>query len=105
MQNNQKKKMDTMVSEDIFRELMEFLKSEKEVTKELLHRQETSCDKSTAQISYVTGQTFTILKKRVLPKHSKMEEKGIGRIKPLCMVCKVTKNSQDAMHWTTDCEV
>ena len=67
----QKKKMDTMVSEDIFRELMEFLKSEKEVTKGLLHMQETSNDKPRTRSSYVTGQTFTVSQKL-----SKIEVKG-----------------------------
>ena len=61
--NKEKKKMDTMVSEDIFRELMQFLKSEKQVTKDILNRQETISDKTRTHISYVTGQTFTVQQK------------------------------------------
>ena len=48
----QKEKVGMMVSEDIFRELMDFLKSEKEVTKYLIHKQETSADKSKTHSSY-----------------------------------------------------
>ena len=54
----QKKNVGMMASEDKFRELMQFLKSEKEVTKDILHSQES--DKSKTHASYVTGQTFTI---------------------------------------------
>ena len=40
----QKEKLSSLVSEDIFRELMKFLKAKKEVTKEMLHKQETNSD-------------------------------------------------------------
>ena len=56
----QKKSFGAMASEDIFSELMKFLKAEKEVTKALLHKQETSSDKSKTHFCHVIGQTFTI---------------------------------------------
>ena len=102
--HKQKEKLGTMASEDIFRELMDFLKMEKEVTKDLLHKQETSSDKSRTHSSYVTGQTFTVQQQRDPPKHPKFGEKKFGRLEPLCMACKGTKNTQDAKHWTTDCD-
>ena len=103
--HKQKEKVGMMASEDRFGVLMEFLKAEKEVTKSLLHKQETSSDKSKTHSSYVTGQTFTVHQKRLLPKHAKIEDKGTGRLQPLCMACRGTKNPPEAMHWTTDCEV
>ena len=86
--HKQKEKVDTMASEDKFRELMEFLKSEKEVTKDLLHRQETSTDKSRTHSSYVTGHTFTIQQQRDPPKHHKYWEKRFGRLEPLYIAFK-----------------
>ena len=59
--HKQKEKVGTMVSEDIFKELMDFLKAQKEVTKDLLHKHETSADKSKTHSCYVTGQTFAVL--------------------------------------------
>ena len=53
------KQVGVMASEDIFEELMKFLKKEKEVTKACVHAQETSGDKSRTNSCYVTGQTFT----------------------------------------------
>ena len=70
----------------------------------MLRRQETSCDKSRSHISCVTGQTFTIQQQRLFPKQPRHEEKRFGRLEPLCMACKGTKNGHDGMHWTTDCE-
>ena len=83
---------------------MEFLKTEKEVTKDLLHMQDTSTDKSRTHISYLTGQTFTVQQQRVLPKHPKNGDTRFARSEPLCMTFKGTKNPQDARHWTSDCE-
>ena len=98
----QKEKLGSMDSEDIFRELMDFLKAKKEVTKYLLHKQETSADKSKTHSSYVTGQSFMVQQQRDPPKHSK---NSFGTpLEPLCVACKGSKNPQDARHWTTDCE-
>jgi hypothetical protein len=89
--------------EDIFGELMKFLKAKKLVTKVLLHKQETGGDKSKTHSSYVTGQTFTVQHQRDPPKHPKYGDSS-GKSEPLCLTCKGTKNPQDAKHWTSDCE-
>ena len=44
--HKQEKKLDTMDSEEIFRELMLFMKAKKEVTKALIRKRENSTDKS-----------------------------------------------------------
>ena len=59
-EHKQKEKVGTMASEDKFWELMEVLKPKKEVTKDVLHKQELSGDKSKTYSCYVTGQTITI---------------------------------------------
>ena len=46
---------------------MEFLKEKKMVTKECLHKQEISSDKSKTYSTYVTGQNFTIQQQRDKP--------------------------------------
>ena len=101
--HKQKEKVDTMASEDIFRELMQFLKLQKEVTKDILHRQETSSDKSKTHSSYVTGQTFAVQQQRDQPRHLKNQD-SFSKSEPLCLACKGTKNPQDGKHWTADCE-
>ena len=103
-EHKQKEKVGTMASEDKFRELMEFLKAKKEVTKDVLHKQEISGDKSKTHSCYVTGQTFTVQQKRDPPRHPKNGEQRFVRSEPLCITCKGTKNPQDAKHWTADCE-
>ena len=100
LKHKQEKNVDTMVSEDIFRELIGFLKVQKEITKEYLHKQETSNDKSKTHTSHVTGQTFTIQQQRYPTRISKNGEK---KFEPLCLTCKGTKNPQDARHWTNEC--
>ena len=62
--HKQKEQVGTMASEDVFGELMKFLKAKKDITKEYLHKQETSSDKSRTHSSYVTGHTFTIQHQR-----------------------------------------
>ena len=104
VEHKQKEKLGSMVSEDIFRELMDFLKAKKEVTKELLHKQESSVDKSKTHSSYVTGQSFTIQQQRASPRYPKNGDKRFGHAEPLCVACKGSKNPQDAKHWTTECE-
>ena len=79
---------------------MGFLKVQKEITKEYLHKQETSNDKSKTHTSHVTGQTFTIQQQRYPTRISKNGEK---KFEPLCLTCKGTKNQQDARHWTNEC--
>ena len=49
-----------MASEDKFWELMDVLKPKKEVTKDVLHKQELSGVKSKTYSCYVTGQTIKI---------------------------------------------
>ena len=92
-----------MVSEDIFGELMTFLKAKKEVTKALLHQQETGGEKSKTHSSYVTGQTFAVQQQRDPPRNSQAGN-SYGKSEPLCLACKGTKNPQDAKHWTADCD-
>ena len=104
-EHKQEKNLDNMDSEEIFRELMLFMKAKKEVTKALIRKRENSTDKSKTQLSFVTGQTFTIQQQRVLPKPLKGREKKSGQLEPLCMVCKDAKNPQDVKHWTTECEI
>ena len=83
-----------MDSEEKFRELMEFLRAKKEVTKDALHKQEIA----------VMGQTITIQQQRDPPRHPMNGEKRFGISEPLCIVCKGTMNPQDAKHWTAGCE-
>ena len=100
-----KEKVGTMASEDKFRELMEFLKEKKEVTKWVISKQQgMSSDKSKTHSSYVTGQTFAIQQQRDPPKYPRNGGSRFGKSEPLCLACKGTKNPQDARHWTTDCE-
>ena len=70
----------------------------KEVTKALLHKQETNFDKSKTHSSYVTGQTFTIQQQKDPPKHPKYGDKRFAPVEPLCMACRGSKNPQDAKH-------
>ena len=100
----QKEKVDMMASEDKFRELMEFLKAKKEVTKYVLHKQGVSGDKSKTHSSYVTGQTFTIQHQKDPPRGTKYGDKRFGTLEPMCVACKGYKNPQDGKHWTTECE-
>ena len=65
----EEKKLDDMASEDIFAELMKFLKAKKEVTKKLLHKQKD------------------------LPRHS-----GGRSFEPICEACRGSKNPQDTKH-------
>ena len=94
-EHKQKEQLDDMDSEEIFGELMKFLKAKKLVTKALLHKQETGGDKSKTHSSYVTGQTFTVQHQRDPPRHPKYGDSS-GKSEPLCLACKGTKNPQDA---------
>ena len=103
-EHKQKEKAGTMDSEDKFRELMEFLRAKKEVTKDALDKQEIAGDKSRTHSCYVMGQTITIQQQRDPPRHPMNGEKRFGISEPLCIVCKGTMNPQDAKHWTAGCE-
>ena len=73
-EHKEEKNVGTMASEDKFRELMTFLKKKKAVTKDVLHKQEISGDKSKTHSCYVTGQTFSVQQQKDLPRHPRNEE-------------------------------
>ena len=103
-EHKQKEKIGLKSSEEIFKELMEFLKSKKEVTKDLISKQEGN-EKSKTHTSYVTGQTFVVQQPKDPPKqgHKNGDRKSV-KLDPLCIACKGSKNAQDAKHWTSSCE-
>ena len=80
--HKQKEKVGIMASEDRFGVLMEFLKAEKEVTKDLLHKKETNSDKSKTHSCYVTGHTFTVQHLRGPPRYPKNVNR-LGKAEPL----------------------
>ena len=98
----QKEKIGIKSSEEIFTALMDFLKSEKEITKDLLSKQESSSEKSRSHTCYVTGQTFLV--HQTQDKQIKSADKKLTKPDPLCLACKGSKNPQDAKHWTTNCD-
>ena len=102
-EHTEEKNIGTMASEDKFRELMEFLRKKKAITKNVLHKQEISGDKSKTHSSYVTGQTFTVQPQNDPPRYPKNGDR-FSKSEPLCIACKGAKNPQDAKHWTADCE-
>ena len=93
-EHEQKEQVGTMASEEVFGELMKFLRAKKEVTKKFLHKQETSSDKTKTHTSYVTGQTFSIQQPRDPPRNPKNGDKKFATLEPLCMACKGSKNPQ-----------
>ena len=99
-----KEKLSSKDSNEIFQELMQFLKEEKEVTKDLLHKQEASTDKSRTHTSYVTGQTFVVNQPPKRDGGGKSGGKFPAKLDPLCIACKGTANSKEANHWTSNCE-
>ena len=101
--HKQKGKIGDKASEEVFLDLMEFLKSEKEVTKDLLHKQESS-DKSKTHTSYVTGQTFVVQQQGDNLWGAKAADRKPSKLEPLCIACKGSKNPQDSRHWTTSCD-
>ena len=93
--HKQKEKISNMASEDVFKELMDFLKAEKEVTKDLLHKAE-HVEKAKTHTSYVTGQTFVA--KSSGPVQASSGGKKGGKLEPYCIAC------DDNGHWTTGCD-
>ena len=102
--HKQREKIGSKTSEEIFSSLIDFLKAEKEVTKDLLCKQDSSSEKSRTHTCYVTGQTFVINNQSNISKQTKVSDKKFTKLDPLCIACKGSRNPQDSKHWTTNCD-
>ena len=102
--HKQREKLGSKASEEIFSSLIDFLKAEKEVTKDLLYKQDSSSEKSRTHTCYATGQTFVIDNHSNVSKQPKVDDKKFTKLDALCIACKGSRNPQESKHLTTNCD-